>query len=147
MKDERAVSLPIYSEKQYFPKWLLLIIAVAGLLPFIIVSAVHTFPVSLIMTSLIPTVLIFALFLSCNLRTEVFSDGIRYRFFPFHLHRHFIPNNEIEKIYVRKYSPLRDYGGWGIRWGRERKWKSFSFNSQGCFVGLESVSFISLRVV
>jgi hypothetical protein len=116
MKDDRAVSLPLYSEKQQFPAWVLLGIIAIGFLPFIIDNVVHTLPFRLLTTSIIASILGGAFILVCNLRTELHADGIRYRFFPLHLHWHFIPKNDIAKIYIRKYSPFRDYGGWGIHW-------------------------------
>ena len=115
MKDERAVSLPIYSEKQFFSKWILLAVIVAVLLPYGIGSAMHAFPLNLIITSLIPSAIGSTLIVICNLKTELHPDGFRYKFFPFHLNWHLIRKEDIAKMYVRKYSPLREFGGWGIR--------------------------------
>ena len=64
----------------------------------------------------------------CNLQTELREDAFYYRFFPFQLKRHSILRSEIAKIYVRKYSPLKEFGGWGIRWGRNG---SNAFNTKG----------------
>jgi len=60
-------------------------------------------------------------FYKMNLTTEVLSDGIYYRFFPFHLSFHRINLEDIVECEVRSYSPLKDYGGWGIRYGRMGK--------------------------
>ena len=60
-------------------------------------------------------------FYKMNLTTEVRSDGIYYRFFPLHLSFHQIKLEDIVECEVRSYSPLKDYGGWGIRYGRMGK--------------------------
>ena len=39
------------------------------------------------------------------------------RFFPFHLKFKFYPWDSIRKSYLRQYSPLGEYGGWGLRIG------------------------------
>ncbi|MEI6766010.1 MAG: DUF6141 family protein [Bacteroidota bacterium] len=60
---------------------------------------------------------IFIFTFTMKLITEICDDGIYYKFFPFMLRYHFIPWNEIEKVYMREYHPISDYGGWGIRFG------------------------------
>lgn len=57
--------------------------------------------------------------LSARLITEVRSDGLHIRFFP--LRWRTIPFETIASYQARTYRPVRDYGGWGIRWGREGK--------------------------
>ncbi|GKZ13979.1 hypothetical protein [Haladaptatus sp. T7] len=49
--------------------------------------------------------------------TEVRDDGVYLKFFPFHLRFRRIPFGEIEAVEAAEYSAMRDYGGWGIRWG------------------------------
>ena len=63
-----------------------------------------------------------------NLTTEVHSDGLYIRFFPFHLSFHKIALEDIKGFEVRIYRPLRDYGGWGIRYGRQGKAYNVSGN-------------------
>ncbi len=60
-------------------------------------------------------------FYKASLATEVRSDGIYYRFFPFHLSFRRIRLEGIVGYEVRAYSALRDYGGWGIRYGHAGK--------------------------
>ena len=57
-------------------------------------------------------------FYKLNLTTEVHGDGIYYRFFPFHLSFHRIRLEDLAGYEARTYSALKDYGGWGIRYGR-----------------------------
>jgi len=54
---------------------------------------------------------------SFKLHTRIDDDGVNYRMNPFHWKERTIPWEEIDQVNVRKYSPLREYGGWGIRVG------------------------------
>jgi hypothetical protein len=60
-----------------------------------------------------------ALFWFIGLVTEVAEDGVRVRFRPFP--GRLIPWQEIEDAEVIRYRPLRDFGGWGVRWGRGQR--------------------------
>lgn len=73
-----------------------------------------------------PVILVFdigllALFLAANLSTQVRDDGLYLRYFPFHLSFHRLPLENMAAVEAVTYSPLRDYGGWGIRYGRGGK--------------------------
>jgi len=68
------------------------------------------------------------LFLVANLTVEVHSDGVYYRFFPFHWSFHRISTENLAKREVWTYRPIRDYGGWGIRYGRGSKAYNVSGN-------------------
>ena len=63
-----------------------------------------------------------------ELRTFVTKEGLHYQFFPFHLKKHLIKLDEIEKIEAFQYKPLGDYGGWGIRYGFKGKAYNVSGN-------------------
>ena len=63
-----------------------------------------------------------------NLTTEVHDDGLYIRFFPFHLSFRRIAIEEIRRFEVCTYSPIKDYGGWGIRFGRKGKAYNVSGN-------------------
>lgn len=56
-----------------------------------------------------------------NLVTEVRNDGIYLRFFPFHSGFRKIALGDIEGYEPVDYNPIREYGGWGIRYGRKGK--------------------------
>lgn len=51
-----------------------------------------------------------------NLSTRIDETGIQFRFFPLHLKTQTIQWNEIQSAAIREYSPLKEYGGWGIRY-------------------------------
>ena len=57
-----------------------------------------------------------ALFLLLMLETEIRPDGIYVRYFPFHIHfKRFAPE-DLSEYYARRYKPILEYGGWGIRY-------------------------------
>lgn len=49
--------------------------------------------------------------------TEVRGDGIYIRYIPFHRQFRFMPFDAIKAYESITYRPLREYGGWGIRYG------------------------------
>ena len=69
--------------------------------------------------------LIFYLF---ELRIKVSAEGLHYQFFPFHLNAHIIKLDDIEKHKAMEYSPLKEYGGWGIKYGFKGKAYNVSGN-------------------
>lgn len=61
------------------------------------------------------------LFFSFRLETEIRTDGIYVRFFPFHIKSRYYAWDQLAQVYVRQYQPLTEYGGWGLRgFGRNR---------------------------
>jgi len=76
----------------------------------------------LLTTAIATTILVAgvaALILSARLTTEVRSDGLHIRFFP--LKWKAINFDTIASYEARTYRAIRDYGGYGIRWGRAGK--------------------------
>lgn len=53
---------------------------------------------------------------SLRLHTEVRIDGIYFKMWPIHRSFRHISWSEIEHYESKQYSPLREFGGWGIRW-------------------------------
>lgn len=100
----------LFTEKQRFTQWwlwLIMILAVA----FAFYYEESTLEMAV---ALIIPIFLFVL----NLETEISKEGISVRFFPFHLKKKFFSWDEIAKAEVREYSPLLEYGGWGIRRGK-----------------------------
>lgn len=71
----------------------------------------------LTLTLIILPFLIPIFFNLAKLETSYDENGITYRFFPFHLKEKTINWNLIKEAYIRKYEPLNEYGGWGVRNG------------------------------
>ena len=61
------------------------------------------------------TVLAYSLIFALKLKTRIDEKGITYQFSPIHLKPKVIPWQNISKCYVREYSPILEYGGWGLR--------------------------------
>ena len=61
------------------------------------------------------------LFMVLKLETEVRSDGLYVRYFPFHLKFKKINPEDLTEYSAREYSPLWEYGGWGIKCGKSGK--------------------------
>jgi hypothetical protein len=68
------------------------------------------------------------LFYSLRLVTEVRYDGLYIRFFPLQFHEHKVPFGEIKKYEILTYSALKEYGGYGIRYGKNGKAYNVSGN-------------------
>lgn len=66
--------------------------------------------------------------LSIRLDTLVKEDGIYVRLFPFQLTFRFFPLNTLKECYVRKYYPIAEYGGWGLRIGLFGKGKAYNIS-------------------
>jgi len=57
-----------------------------------------------------------ALFYSLRLQTEVRADGIYIKMWPLHRSSRRISWSEIKRYESKRYKPIREFGGWGIRW-------------------------------
>ncbi len=71
-------------------------------------------------------VLLTILFRSFRLETVLKTEGIYVRFVPFHSKARFYPWDSLSRCYLREYSPLKEYGGWGIRYGPFGKGTAFN---------------------
>lgn len=58
---------------------------------------------------------------SLKLQTEVTAAGLFVRFRPLHRKTRQIDLTGVISVSAVQYKPARDYGGWGIRWGRNGK--------------------------
>lgn len=61
-----------------------------------------------------------AFLISLRLVIEVRDDELYVRFTPLRTRR--IPYSSIARCEARTYRPLREYGGWGLRWGGKKGW-------------------------
>jgi len=131
--------LPIFKEEQRFrhpfiwvPIFPLFVVAVVALVLMLLASSGVEFlgsgylrgndalvPLSLITAALGATMVLIYV---CNLTTEVREDGLYVRYFPFHLKFRRIAIEDVKKIEVKTYRPIRDYGGWGIKYGFSNGW-------------------------
>jgi len=79
----------------------------------------------MILTGLIPILLV-VLLMVLRLETKIRNDGIYYQFKPLQFKIQHIAPEEIVSFEVRKYNPLTEYGGWGIRAGGKKYGKAYN---------------------
>ncbi len=68
-------------------------------------------------------------FFAVRLETEVDGGRLTVRFFP-HITKTLSPH-DIDDYYVRTYRPLKEYGGWGVRWSPRFGWAYNASGNQG----------------
>jgi len=119
---------PIFQERQRFTqKWILVLVSILALGTWgmaLVRFAFHRPKESgaledtlMILTWIVVGVGIPYLFLAMQLTTEVRGDGLYLRYAPFHRCPRVFHWEELSRFQARRYRPLREYGGWGIRWG------------------------------
>jgi hypothetical protein len=132
-------SSTLFHESQPFRVWwlwLILLIPVAVSWWTFIVQIVLGTPVGNHPAPDIVTVMLWLLFgfglplfaYYTRLITDVHADGVHLRFFP--LYSRTIALDDIVAYQARQYSPIREYGGWGIRYG-ERGNRAFIVGGTG----------------
>ena len=129
----------LYSERQRFRQWWLWILVLPGptFLLWAMVkqigmdSLVGNNPVNdvgLIILGLGVGIGLPLFVYTMGLDTEVRRDGLYIRFKPFHRDWVVFEFMRIKKAELNIYNPLRDYGGWGIRYGSKGKAYNVSGN-------------------
>jgi len=117
----------VYKEIQRFTQWWLWLILVVVNLVFtygfykqvIAGQPVGDNPMSDagVTVAMLVSLLLSVFFYTLRLETLIKDDGIYIRFFPFHLKFKHYPWSRINRSYVHIYSPITEYGGWGLRYG------------------------------
>ena len=107
-----------FHEKQRFTNPLIyisvVIVLLAPLLDYISEGHLPRFRNGFLV-AMILSVLIIAVSFLVQLETRIDETGVYYRFFPFGKKFNSFTLENIEEIKLRKYKPLREYGGWGLR--------------------------------
>lgn len=127
----------MFKESQKFDQWWLQLMFYSGIGLCIYVSVQQLLykipfgnnpaPDGLLIFFILLYLIIFILFQSTRLITEIDDHEIRYRFYPFQTRFKTILRSDIEKMEVITYRPIIDYGGWGVRFGR----KGMAYNVSG----------------
>ncbi len=126
----------LFTERQRFKQWWLwlILLGINGLFLFGVFRQViggqqfgdkQMSNIGLLITTGL-TILLTILFLNFRLDTLIKKDGIYVRFFPFHLKFKYYAWEKLKKSFVRQYSPIAEYGGWGLRYGFLGKGKAFN---------------------
>lgn len=80
---------------------------------------------------------ILLLILSIKLKIEVNLFELNFSIFPFFIRPKRYKFSEIEKAEEITYHPLRDFGGWGIRYGKGM-WAYTAFGNRGVLILLKN---------
>jgi hypothetical protein len=129
---------PLYREVQRFRQvwlWVFVVsaslIAICGVVQQVIMGVPfgnNPAPDSMLIIIVIVVGFGFPLFFYLtNLTVEVRTGGLYLRFSPFHRSFREIEPEDIVRYAARTYSPIKEYGGWGIRHG----WRSKAYNVSG----------------
>jgi hypothetical protein len=118
-----------FEEKQRFTQWWLwLILLAACTIPYVPILLGLDAKTDQWLGLLAMSVLLFfvvGLLFLIQLKTKVDELGIHYQFIPFHFKQKTILWQDIKSAEVRKYEPLKEYGGWGIK-GFSKKNRAFN---------------------
>lgn len=128
----------LFSEKQRFTQWWfwLALVLINGVLIFGMVQQLAfaqpfgNKPISdsgllIVAGSLL---ILDALLFFTQLQTRISENGIDVRLFPFHFKYKHFNWPDIENAYVRQYSPISEYGGWGLRYSLSQKGKAYNIS-------------------
>lgn len=134
----------LFSEKQRFNQWwvwMLLIVVNGSILTGIYFNLKNDAAIAseeanssaLVVVACVSLIFMFIFFLF-RLDTQIKEDGIYVRFWPLRLKYRHYSWEDLSKIYVREYSPLGEYGGWGIRYTISGAGKAYNISGK---IGLQ----------
>ena len=130
------MSRAYFNETQRFRQvWILIIIilsiagwgyaVISGLLENDAVEKQPASDLGLILTGIIPLLLIFLVF-KLKLVSRIRNDGLYFQFKPLQLKEKHISPDDIISFEIRKYKPIAEYGGWGIRVGGKKSGEAYN---------------------
>ncbi len=118
-----------FEEKQRFTQWWLwLILLAACTIPYIPIMMGLDSKTDQWLGLLAMSILLFiivGMLILIQLKTKLDEVGVHYQFIPFHFKQKTILWQDIKSAEVRKYEPLKEYGGWGIK-GYSNKNKAYN---------------------
>lgn len=130
----------LFSEKQRFTQWWiwLILIGINGMFVYALITQVFydiqfgDNPMSDTGLWISFTISVLFTFFMFNLRLETIirKEGIYVRFFPIHFKAKFISWEKVKSVNVRQYSPMKEYGGWGIKYSRLGNGRAFSVSGK-----------------
>lgn len=107
----------LFQEQQRFTQWWLYV----SLVPVVVLEAIMLYREKLPWYEWWPLLIsigVFALILLIRMRTVITDEAITVYYFPLLQKPKVFLWTALDKVYVREYSPLSEYGGWGIKgWG------------------------------
>lgn len=111
-----------FTESQHFRQWWLVILLIFPVVfPVIIMFAndggLDSEEKSSLIVVLCADSLVFWLMWFTHLKTSIDKEGVSFTFFPYINRKKLYRWEETERAYLRKYNPLGEYGGWGLKGG------------------------------
>lgn len=115
-----------FSETQKFRQWWLwfLFAGIKGVMGFFIVTQVlfgkpfgsKVLDNALLLAGFLFMLMLSLLFFIMKLETRISDKGIDVRFFPIQQKFRHYSWDDLDQVYLREYSPLAEFGGWGMRY-------------------------------
>lgn len=115
----------IFEEKQRFNQWAIWL-GIAIIASIMIYQLLTQDEMYKSFFSFITLLIVVLLILSINLKTRIDEHGIHVKMFPFHLSTVSYLWSDLYSAEVTQYSPIGDYGGWGVRLSLRGKGKAFN---------------------
>jgi len=121
MEEEKVL---FYEKQRLTQWWLWLIVIVVQLIPlFVNLMKLYKFGLlekpeimfSTLGSSVLILIVSLLLIYSIKLETRITEQGVYVRMFPLGFSFKFYPFSNMLAYYVRKYHPVREYGGWGYK--------------------------------
>jgi hypothetical protein len=101
--------------------WALSILALTVVFNWYIYFVNHYDNLQFFYTSMLSVSLICSVLTILNLRTFIDNEGVHYRLFPFQWDYRIIRKQDIVRCKIITYNPLKEYGGWGLRYTSKGK--------------------------
>lgn len=121
---KRWLKMLIYFEEQKFSQRWLKIILYAAFIICLSVPLLSGSAGSFNLLTFIPAIFLLAIiffFRQMKLTLILDANNVAYKFRPFHKKNQTIKRRDIKNIAVVTYDPIGDFGGWGIRFGKNAK--------------------------
>lgn len=135
-----------FSETQKFRQWWLwfMFAGIKGIMGFFIVTQVlfgepfgdNVVDNAALLIGFLFMLILSLLFFIMKLETRISDNGIAVRFYPLQLKFRNYRWEDLEEAYLREYSPITEYGGWGIRYSFMGKGKALNVSGK---MGLQLV--------
>ena len=137
----------VFEENQKFTQsWLMILVGVSLLVPLVLIlkewseKADKSIQANIeLLVTLGIMCLSISLLLLAQLKTRIDNKGILLQFFPFHRKPRVIAWEEIDKVFVRKYDAITEYGGWGLKGGLFPRKRGVAYNVSG-YIGIQIVT-------
>lgn len=123
--------MKVFLEKQFVKRWwlfmfiLAIIVIVVGTAYYATQNSEENIAIIVSLMSIAIAILATTALLSLRLETRIDEHGLFTYFRPFGFTKKFIPWEDVDTCYVRKYDSNEEFGGWGLR-GLGRNWKAYN---------------------